>query len=252
MSFQNLIRLLILSTIVSCSWIDKQAQSLFGFDENAPTQDGAAKRPPRRAEYVPKDQYDALMTKYKELLDKKQSSSDREVMPNRNMSDQMIKELDDVKSAPKNAPVIQQTVDIFADDKKVAPRIETNVAASAPVISRELDYQTASRLVQKYQEGVELVGKGQTDQALKIFQELERSPMEQIRVRAKYQIAEMLFAQKEYDMAMQVYEDILQTHAFSGVVIKALKKLVICSKELNLNDKANTYNSFLVDIFGVS
>jgi TolA-binding protein len=75
--------------------------------------------------------------------------------------------------------------------------------------------------------------------------------MLQIRVRSKFQIAEILFTQNEFDLASQVFEDIVKNYAFSGLVIDSLKRLVTCSEKLNLNDKAVKYQSMLSDIFGV-
>ena len=71
----------------------------------------------------------------------------------------------------------------------------------------------------------------------------------QVRVRAKYFIGEILFIQEEYDLAMQVFEEIINQHAFSAVIIKSLDRLVECSKKLGLSKKERRYFSILKDIF---
>ncbi|MBP5296673.1 MAG: hypothetical protein J6Y94_05005 [Bacteriovoracaceae bacterium] len=64
--------------------------------------------------------------------------------------------------------------------------------------------------------------------------------------------AEILYAQHEYDLAFQVYEEIIQQDAFSALVIPALAKLVTCADKLNLTEKKEQYYSLLHDVFGAS
>ena len=74
--------------------------------------------------------------------------------------------------------------------------------------------------------------------------------LRQIRVHAKFYIGEILFRQQEYDLAMQVFEEILDKDAFSGIVLKTLGRLVTCSKKLKLKKKKDRYYSMLHDFFG--
>ena len=48
---------------------------------------------------------------------------------------------------------------------------------------------------------------------------------------------------------MQVYEEILQKDAFSGLVLKTLGRLVVCSTKLKLKKKEEQYYSVLHDFF---
>jgi len=231
-------------SLTSCAWLEKKTNSLFGLDnERAATS--------TKPQYVPKEQYDDLMQKYQELLgEKKPSMIDNDTIKNRNVSDTLIQDLDKM-AAPGNEATVQQTVDVFADHvPSNAVNANKDVAPIAPPV-RELEYQEAANQVEKYQQALIDVSKNRVDQALKVFQELERSPMLQIRVRAKFQIAEILFAQNEFDLASQVFEDIIKNYAFSGLVIDSLKRLVVCAQKLNLNEKSVKYQSFLTDIFGV-
>ena len=69
------------------------------------------------------------------------------------------------------------------------------------------------------------------------------------RVRAKFLRGEVLFHQGEYDIAKQVYEDILTHDAFSGIVLKALERLIVCSEKLKLESERKKYHSILHNFF---
>ncbi len=86
-------------------------------------------------------------------------------------------------------------------------------------------------------------------EALDQIKQLEGSPARQIAVRAKYLQGEALFHQEEFDLAMQVYEEIITKHAFSGLVLGALKRLIVCSEKLELEEKRKKYHSILHDFF---
>jgi len=242
---------IIILTLHSCAWLDKKTNTLFGLDKERA---GV----PAKQQYVPKEQYDDLMQKYQELMgQKKPTMIDNDTIKNRNVSDTLIQDLDSMTSNITNSngssdtSAVQQTVDVFAD--QAPTEVVKQSIDIAPIIPapRELEYQEAATQVEKYQQALTDIGRGRVDMALKAFQELKRSPLLQIRVRSKYQIAEILFAQNEFDLASQVFEDIIKNYAFSGLVMDSLKKLVICSQKLNLNDKAVKYQSMLTDIFGV-
>jgi hypothetical protein len=59
----------------------------------------------------------------------------------------------------------------------------------------------------------------------------------------------MLFRQGEFDLSMQVFEEIITKYAFSGVVIKTLGRLIVCSERLKLAKKREQYFSILHDFF---
>lgn len=103
--------------------------------------------------------------------------------------------------------------------------------------------------IQKLDEGRKVLLKGLFPEALKILQGLENSEYKQIKVRAKFTIGELLMKQKEFDLSLQIFEDILQNYAFSGVVIKTLGHLITCSQKLKLEKKERTYTSMLKDFF---
>ena len=87
------------------------------------------------------------------------------------------------------------------------------------------------------------------DNALAILKDLETSKEKQIVVRAKLALGDLLFKQGEFDLAMQAYEDIIKNYAFSGLVVKALGKLIACSEKLKQPEKQAKYYSLLHDFF---
>ena len=89
----------------------------------------------------------------------------------------------------------------------------------------------------------------QTEKAMILLKELEGSPVRQIKVRAKLNIGNLLFDQKEYDLALQKYEEIIGQYAFSGLVLEALTKIIDCSEKLGLQEKRKRYYSILHDFF---
>ena len=78
---------------------------------------------------------------------------------------------------------------------------------------------------------------------------LERSSNRQIRARAAFLKGEILFQQGEYDLAMQLLEDMIGKYAFSGMTLVALKRLIVCAEKLSLMKKRKKYHSILHDFF---
>ena len=78
---------------------------------------------------------------------------------------------------------------------------------------------------------------------------LENSSHRQIKARAIYLKGEVFFQQKEYDLAMQLLEEVVGGHAFSSVVLTALKRLIVCTEKLQLEKKKRKYYSILHDFF---
>lgn len=82
--------------------------------------------------------------------------------------------------------------------------------------------------------------------AMAELKKIENSKAPHIRAHAKFLMGEIFFAlEQECDLAMQMYEEIITQDAFSGVVIKALGKLIVCSEQLGLDDKRQQYYSML-------
>ena len=128
-----------------------------------------------------------------------------------------------VSTEPKNKGLITELTD---DDEKI---LEGHIF--------ELRKAKLAIEQKQYQRGMDILSR------------LQKSPYRQIQVRAQFLIAESLFLQEEFDLALQAYEDIIQKSAFSGLVLKTLQKAIVCTKKLGIKDKEDRYYSILHDFF---
>lgn len=151
-----------------------------------------------------------------------------------------------LNQANENSDLVE-TVDVFGGDpipKKINSIDTREVVAQVNVPASEIESQ-----IIKLERAQVLTGQNKFDQSLTILKELENSNVRQVKVRAKYEIGELLFIQGEYDLAMQVFEEIIHREAFSGVVLKVLGRLIVCSDKLKLSKKKQKYYSILHDFF---
>lgn len=222
---------LILATGCS-SLVESTRKSLLGSD--------SPRQADQEVKWVSKAQYDQLMGKYKALNDKYEKLKD-----------------DSLSASGSPVKDIGETVDVFATNgladqasevKSQSPKASPHKTASSPeeLTGREVDQE-----IQYYKKAVALNLNGKVPEALKIFQYLERSSTDQIRVRARAHIGNIYMQQGQYDLALQVYEKIIQSDAFSGKVFEALKGAVVCSEKLNLGQKKSKYQSILNDFFEI-
>lgn len=212
----------------SCSWYRDLERSLVEDDE----------KNQKRSRVVPREQYDQLLVKYEELSKKYESL--KEKPPGQ---DSLVDEIQQTKSenfANTTPNVETETVDAF-------PGGATAAAATTPV---EVPSDIESQL-SLYRRGLALKASN-SGEATKIFQQLETKAIAPVKVRAKYQIGEMLLGKGQFDLALQVFEDIINKHAHSGVVIDALRGAVTASQKLGLGNKKEQYSSMLTDVFGSS
>lgn len=240
---------LILSTLClsSCSslWLQGD-QSVDSYLSDAKTQT------------VSKQQYDELSKKYQALLDQSRvggapiaaSSTDKISLEN-----EQIKPQFDAVTALDPSDLVSQ-IDTNIPDlehKKISPmnRPQENTAPVAGSFNVKHLNQTEDldEQISKLREVQTLALNNKFDQALAVLKDLEDSKEKQIAVRAKMLLADLLFGQQEYDLASQVYEEVISQYAFSGFVVKALGKLVVCSEKLKQPEKQAKYYSLLHDFF---
>ncbi|MEK6625658.1 MAG: hypothetical protein AABY86_11855 [Bdellovibrionota bacterium] len=204
----------------SCSWLSKR-RSLFS------SSDDETKTP-----MVPKAQYDELLQKYEEVL--------RQARGEQTM-------------ASEEAGVRTEKVDLVDDLKKAGagPALDTTVSVESrdTVPNQEYSKDAIFDEMKKFEKAKMLLGQKQFDGSLKLLREIEQSRVNTLKVHAKFYIGELLFMQGEFDLAMQLFEEILQNYAFSGVVYKALGRLIACSEKLKLAQKKDKYFSILHDFF---
>jgi predicted negative regulator of RcsB-dependent stress response len=240
---QTLVFLLIATQLVSCSYLTTR-KSLFGDSDK----EGGT-------EMVPKSQYDTLMKKYEMVLKQKRDShinSDTERVPvidqdayAQKRPDDMVNELNRLEKNNTKAD-LAETVDVFSKDS-----IPKSKGVSTVINPAVLDYDNMNigKQIAQFRNAKALLTQNKHDAALSELKILEGSKLRQIAVRAKFNIGELLFKQGEFDLAMQIYEEILQKDAFSGLVLKTLGRLIVCSTKLKLKKKEEQYYSVLHDFF---
>ncbi len=219
------IAMILLLASTSCSWYRDLERSLVEDDEKQ------ARKTQSRSRTVPREQYDQLLVKYEELTKKYESV--KEGKPQRSL----VEELQNTQT------------ENFA---RTSPNAETETVnldpAGAPaVIAVSGDLESQLSL---YRRGLALKSSN-PGEATKIFQELEAKGTPDVKVRARLQIGELLLARQQYDLALQVFEDIITKNAHSGVVIDALRYAEVCADKLGLAAKKEQYHSMLNDVFEV-
>jgi len=216
-SFQVLTLLLFL--LSSCSYFKGRNQ----------VENPKMKNAPKPLDVVPKAQYDQLLAKYEKLIDKKKAKAQR---PQAKRSEVLAEEL-------------VETVDIFESKKGTMNEAVNNSSTSNQTFSK----LNLEKQIELYQKAEMLSKANKFDEAMIILRELEKTSQSQIKVRVKFLIGHLLFEQKEYDLSMQKFEEIISQHSFSGVIIKTLRKLIQCSQALGLDKKRERYYSILHDFF---
>lgn len=214
---------------------------------------------------VPKEQYDELARKYQELLtlskQKKLSDAPQDIVkeevknehiqtkPELGMSSaldpsELVNHID--KAIPDS--VITDSIDSLQPEavieKAQGPKVPSSLGIQEVNSTDDIDDQ-----ISKLREVQEMIKVNKFENALTILKELEQSKEKQIVVRAKIMLGDLLFNQGEYDLASQVYEEVVKKYAFSGYVLKALGKLVSCSEKLKQPEKQAKYYSLLHDFF---
>lgn len=163
-------------------------------------------------------------------------SSTKEETVSKKRYDELLTRYNKLKNKKDPSMAIDQikieTVDVFAPARTVSSKEQTETDID------KLD------LSEKY------IAVGNFEKATGYLKQLENSGNRQVQVRAKFLMGEMYFTQKEYDLAMQIFEDIVKNYSFSGVVIKALGRLEACSKNLKQPEKQKVYHSMINDVFG--
>lgn len=227
------ISLLLLS---SCSWYRNVERSLVEDDE---------KQAKRSSRAVPRDQYDQLLVKYEELTKKYEVLKEKSGLP---AGGSLVDELQKSQSenfAQTSSNVETETVNVFPEQLASGAAGAASAGSSIPA-ALPADIESQLSL---YRRGLALKASNQGE-ATKIFQQLETGVIAPVKVRAKYQIGEMLLDRGQYDLALQVFEDIIYKSAESGIVLDALKGAQMAADKLGIANKRDQYSSMINDVFG--
>lgn len=232
-----LMALTLTASVTGCSGLVESSRKLIDGD--------TPRKNPKKSAWVSKSQYDDLMVKYKNLNEKYTNLRDEKITKNPNY--------DQAKELGKGDT---ETVDVFGKDglanevskslDNVSSNVSSNVPAVKPMSANDIDQE-----VKTYKKAVLLKANGKSEDSLKVFQFLEKSNTKQIRVRSRIHIGQIYLEQKQYDLALQVFELVIQNDAFSSRVLDALRGAVSSSGKLGLANKKLRYESMLKDVFGV-
>lgn len=240
--------LIFLSTLLtSCS------QLLAYRDEDA------ANIKPSSEETVTKAQYEELSRKYRDLLEKTKSQPPRETsepiasvasLPSNTADGSTKPELGMEATAIDPSELVNKLDNNFPDLKKDTAHTDAPTAGPTSFGVKEVAYtDDVEEQIIQMREVANLIRVNKFEEALGILKMLENSKEKQIQVRAKMMLGDLLFNQGEYDLSMQVYEEILTKNAFSGLILRALGKLVACAEKLKQPEKQAKYYSLLHDFF---
>lgn len=210
----SLIAFTSLLLLSSCSWYRDLERSLVEDDE----------KKMRASRTVPRAQYDQLLVKYEELSKKYETLKEKPA----SSQDSLIDELQKTHAGV-------ETVNVF--DSEPTP------SSSSIEVPADIESQLSL-----YRRGLALK-QSNPGEATKVFQQLETKAISPVRARAKYQIGDMLLSKEQYDLALQVFEDVINKNAESGIVLDALRGAVIASDKLGINNKKDQYASMLNDVF---
>ncbi len=214
-----LIPMLALLVLNSCSWYRDVERSLVADDE----------KQAKNSRAVSRQQYDQLLVKYEELSKKYETLKEG---PNKQPS--LVDELQKTSGENfANNSANAETVDAFPNQ----------VVISTDDVPSDIESQLTL-----YRKAVSMKGSN-PGEATKIFQQLETAGVPAVKVRSKLQIGELLYAKGQYDLALQVFEDIINKNAHSGIVLDALKLAVVCTDKLGIQDKKDQYASMINDVF---
>ncbi len=224
----SLISFASLFLLSSCSWYRDLERSLV---------EDEAKLEKRSARPVSRAQYDQLLVKYEELSKKYEQLKEKPANSQGTLVDELQKS--QTENFANTSPNVEtETVNLF-------PGGETQTNAQGNIeVPKDIESQ-----LNLYRRGLALKTSN-PGEATKIFQQLETQAVSPVRARAKYQIGEMLLGRGQYDLALQVFEDIINKNAESGVVLDALKGAVVATDKLGIPNKKDQYSSMLNDVFG--
>ena len=255
----------VISTSCSSLWLHR------GQTVDSVQQNGANNSQPQAI--VPKEQYDELARKYQELLNQTKNQMTKAEAP---VEAAVVKAVDPLAKSQEQQAKPEVATATAIDPSELVNHIDKAIpdapategvdalkseakvpatAASGPAIPTSMGVEHVNNTddiddqIAKLREVQELVKVNKFEAALVILKELENSKEKQIVVRAKIMLGDLLFNQGEFDLASQVYEEIVKKYAFSGYVLKALGKLVACSEKLKQPEKQAKYYSLLHDFF---
>lgn len=240
--------------LTSCSWLTNRKTLFDSQDEENQNTEMTQEAPVKSTEPVSRKEHEMLQSKYSDLQKRYEEILTQKQSRDNPGTSKLLKEL----GGKKSGPILAETVNVFDEKnmKPIAPNSQdfsiSNSKSDIAINTIPIDDKEMEKEVTNLNQALLYINQGNYDRSLSILKSLEVSKSPQIRARSKFYTGELLFLQQEYDLAMQIFENYIQNFAFSGGVIKALGRLIVCSEKLNLKEKQDKYYSMLHDFFGNS
>jgi TolA-binding protein len=213
---------------------------------------------------VPKEQYEELARKYQDLLAQAKVLAKNEPAP---VAPSVENKPTPVDPLAQKKPELAESTTL--DPSELVNKIDTSIPDAVseapnsmaaeitpgPAVPTSMGVQTVNNTdeiddqIVRLRDAMALINANKFENALIILKELETSKEKQIVVRSKMMLGDLLFNQGEFDLASQVYEEVITKYAFSGLVLKALGKLIVCSEKLKQPERQAKYYSLLHDFF---
>ena len=217
---------LFLTQFISCGWIDQSSRSVFEPDQSK-------KAPARSQNLVSKNQYDQLMEKYRAVYSENQKLKEKLGISVKPLAD-------DFQSADSNTISINQE---SSKDQNVNPvKQMSNEGAS-------VDDENFQKNMSNYEEGLKNFDEKKYLAARKLFEQTSTSSFSQIKVRSRFYLGRTFMMEDQYDLALQMFDEVITSHAYSSYVFEALRFGAECAKKLKQETKYQEYVSLLQDVF---
>lgn len=212
---------------------------------------------------VPKEQYEELARKYQDLLAQSKVLAKNEPAPAASVENKPTPVDPHAQKKPELAEsttldpseLVNKIDTAIPDAVSESPNTMAAEVVAGPAEPTSMGVQTVNNTdeiddqIVRLREAMTLINANKFENALIILKELETSKEKQIVVRSKMMLGDLLFNQGEFDLASQVYEEVITKYAFSGLVLKALGKLIVCSEKLKQPERQAKYYSLLHDFF---
>lgn len=218
----TVLSLFLVFNLSSCSTFLESTRTLVG---EGPDQ--AQGKSHAEAKWVSSKKYDDLQREYERLA-------------------QAYDQLKNQTAGEPQAPVAE-TVDVFAQNG-----LADKAAVSQTVALEPVKASNAQEEIELFKKGKTLLANGNQSESLRIFQYLEQSQTEQVRVQAKTELGTIYLSQEQFDLALQVFDSIIRQDAFSSQTLIALEKALLCCEKLGLEQKRVKYQSILKDFFEIN
>lgn len=218
--------------LTSCSsWVESTHKMI-------DREERAQKEPQRKWVHV--GQYNQVVSQNKELQEKVELLEAQLNKKMSNAGDLASEMAQSADNDPGRDNLITEVVDLSTITNAPSKAFDKPVVASPAVPVKP---ERVEKEVDLYQKAVLLKDNGNFDEAIKIFNQLNQAKSKQILVRVKNQLGHIYQAQGQFDLAIQMFKEVIEKYAFSGVVINALSGIVECYDKMGMPNEKLKYES---------